>query len=220
VRRPRLRRPSTPQTRKVLFSTGWAGRAQFMAGPRGSAGDTNMRRREPHTAVAGRTAAKVARALIPPMTPGLVLRAILGMLLFLCGLALGIWLIIRFRRLDREHSPPDAPRLRPCCWNGVDQPCLPQRSGRRRRGSPPPTRPAVPEGEPRHLVFLDKLTLSRDLGVLRGTCPEGPALDDRRYLASRAAAGREDRSRWSISCASDRSRSACPGVHPRPDRRP
>jgi len=35
------------------------------------------------------------------MTPRLILRVLLGVLLFFCGIVFGIWLIIRFRRLDR-----------------------------------------------------------------------------------------------------------------------
>jgi hypothetical protein len=38
------------------------------------------------------------RELLPPITPGFVLRAILGAILFLCGILYGMWLIIRFRR--------------------------------------------------------------------------------------------------------------------------
>jgi hypothetical protein len=38
------------------------------------------------------------RALLPPITPGLILRALLGVLLFFCGIVLGAWLIFRFRR--------------------------------------------------------------------------------------------------------------------------
>jgi len=38
------------------------------------------------------------RALIPPVTPRLILRALLGVLLFFCGILFGVWLIIRLRR--------------------------------------------------------------------------------------------------------------------------
>jgi positive regulator of sigma E activity len=41
------------------------------------------------------------RALIPPMTPSVIFRAILGVLLFFCGIVLGFWLIFRFRRQIR-----------------------------------------------------------------------------------------------------------------------
>jgi hypothetical protein len=33
-----------------------------------------------------------------PRTPGTIFRALLGVLLFFCGILLGVWLIIRFRR--------------------------------------------------------------------------------------------------------------------------
>lgn len=45
------------------------------------------------------------RQLLPPITPGLILRAILGAILFLCGILYGMWLIIRFRRRHRDQSP-------------------------------------------------------------------------------------------------------------------
>jgi hypothetical protein len=48
-------------------------------------------------------AARQLRALIPPLTPGVIFRAILGVLLFFCGVLLAIWLIIRYRR----HIPED-----------------------------------------------------------------------------------------------------------------
>jgi len=38
------------------------------------------------------------RSLRPPITPRLVFRALLGVLLFLCGLLAGIWFIVRYRR--------------------------------------------------------------------------------------------------------------------------
>lgn len=60
-------------------------------------------------AAAGSTARKLGRALMPPVTPGLILRVLLGVLLFFAGIVLGVWLIIRFRRLDRGNSAPDAP---------------------------------------------------------------------------------------------------------------
>ena len=63
-------------------------------------------------AAAGSTAAKPLRALIPPITPGLILRALLGLILFFCGIVFGVWLIIRFRRLDRGNGAPGAPSLR------------------------------------------------------------------------------------------------------------
>jgi hypothetical protein len=42
------------------------------------------------------------RALIPPMTPRMFFLALLGVLLFFCGLVLGIWFIIRYRRYESE----------------------------------------------------------------------------------------------------------------------
>ena len=71
-----------------------------------------MRMSEPHAAAAGSTAAKQPHALIPPMTPGLILRALLGVILFFCGIVFGVWLIIRFRRLDRGNGAPGALSLR------------------------------------------------------------------------------------------------------------
>jgi len=71
-----------------------------------------MRRAEPHAAAAGSTAAKQLRALIPPMTPGLILRVLFGVFLFFGGIVFGVWLIIRSRRLDRGNAVPDALRLR------------------------------------------------------------------------------------------------------------
>ncbi len=45
------------------------------------------------------------RALIPPITPTFVLLALLGVLLFGCGLGYGVWLIIRFRHRHPEGNP-------------------------------------------------------------------------------------------------------------------
>lgn len=57
---------------------------------------------EEHRPMGGPQLRKIAanqlRALLPPVTPKLILRAILGVLLFLCGIVYGVWLIIRFRR--------------------------------------------------------------------------------------------------------------------------
>jgi len=38
------------------------------------------------------------RSLLPPATPRFIFRAILGVLLFFCGIVLGVWLIFRYRR--------------------------------------------------------------------------------------------------------------------------
>lgn len=43
------------------------------------------------------------RALLPPITIGFVLRALLGALLFLCGILYARWLIFRVRR--RAQAP-------------------------------------------------------------------------------------------------------------------
>ena len=43
-------------------------------------------------------AGRQKRALMPPITPKLIFRALLGVLLFFCGIVFGAWLIIRFRR--------------------------------------------------------------------------------------------------------------------------
>lgn len=45
------------------------------------------------------------RALIPPMTPRVIFRALLGVLLFCCGIVAGVWLIIRSRRHSQESRP-------------------------------------------------------------------------------------------------------------------
>lgn len=36
------------------------------------------------------------------LTPRVIFRALLGVLLFLCGIVLGVWLIIRYRRQERS----------------------------------------------------------------------------------------------------------------------
>jgi hypothetical protein len=50
----------------------------------------------------GTAAGKQLRALMPPITPGVFFRALGGILLFLCGIVLGVWLIIRTRRHIQE----------------------------------------------------------------------------------------------------------------------
>ena len=47
----------------------------------------------------GAAAGRQLRALIPPITPRLIFRALLGVLLFFCGIVFGAWLIIRFRHI-------------------------------------------------------------------------------------------------------------------------
>jgi hypothetical protein len=51
-----------------------------------------------HGEAMGATAARSLRALMPPLTPKVIFLALLGVLLFSCGIILGFWLIIRFRR--------------------------------------------------------------------------------------------------------------------------
>jgi len=38
------------------------------------------------------------------MTPRVILRALLGVLLFFCGIVFGVWLIIRFRRRIQDGN--------------------------------------------------------------------------------------------------------------------
>jgi hypothetical protein len=47
------------------------------------------------------------RALIPPVTPKVFFLALLGFLLFFCGLIVGIWLIIRYRRRAQDGTISD-----------------------------------------------------------------------------------------------------------------
>ena len=53
---------------------------------------------------AGASDAPDLRALLPPITPRLILRALLGVLLFFCGIGLGAWLIFRFRRHAQDGN--------------------------------------------------------------------------------------------------------------------
>jgi hypothetical protein len=50
-------------------------------------------------------AGRQLRALILPMTPRVIFRALLGVLLFFCGIVFGVWLIIRFRRRIQDSGP-------------------------------------------------------------------------------------------------------------------
>lgn len=54
---------------------------------------------------AGQNDAPQLRGLLPPITLRLILRALLGVLLFLCGIVLGAWLIFRFRRQVQDGNP-------------------------------------------------------------------------------------------------------------------
>ncbi len=51
------------------------------------------------------TAGRHLRALMAPMIPTVLFRALLGVLLFFCGIVFGVWLIIRFLR-HSQHSIP------------------------------------------------------------------------------------------------------------------
>jgi hypothetical protein len=51
------------------------------------------------------SAGRQLRALVPPLTPRVIFRALLGALLFFCGIAYGAWLIIRFRRHVHDSGP-------------------------------------------------------------------------------------------------------------------
>ena len=53
----------------------------------------------------GAVTGRQLRALMPPMTARLLFRALLGILLFFCGIILGAWLIIRFRRQVQDSRP-------------------------------------------------------------------------------------------------------------------
>lgn len=44
------------------------------------------------------------RALLPPLTPGVIFRALLGVLLFFSGIVWGAWLILRFRRHSQDSD--------------------------------------------------------------------------------------------------------------------
>lgn len=55
-----------------------------------------------HLKARGRAIASTAlhhiRGLIPPLTLRVIARALLGVLLFFCGIVFGAWLIFRYRR--------------------------------------------------------------------------------------------------------------------------
>jgi hypothetical protein len=52
----------------------------------------------------GANDARGLRALLPPITLRLILQALLGVLLFFCGIVLGAWLIFRFRRHVQDSA--------------------------------------------------------------------------------------------------------------------
>ena len=57
-----------------------------------------VRRSEPDKAALKSAAAGPLRELMPPITLKLIFLALLGVLVFFCGIVVGFWLIIRFRR--------------------------------------------------------------------------------------------------------------------------
>lgn len=58
---------------------------------------------QPEVAKQGKPAQQL-RSLRPPMTLGVIVRALLGVILFFCGVVFGVWLIIRFRRIIEDHN--------------------------------------------------------------------------------------------------------------------
>ena len=53
---------------------------------------------------AGAKATRRRHALLPPLTPGVIFRALLGVLLFFLGILWGAWLILRFRRHTKDRN--------------------------------------------------------------------------------------------------------------------
>jgi hypothetical protein len=53
----------------------------------------------------GGAAGRQLRALMPPVTPMVLFRALLGVVLFFCGIVFGAWLIIRSRRHIQDGTP-------------------------------------------------------------------------------------------------------------------
>ena len=53
----------------------------------------------------GAAAGRQLRALMPPMTPMVLFRALLGVVLCFCGIVFGAWLIIRFRQHIQDGTP-------------------------------------------------------------------------------------------------------------------
>ena len=52
----------------------------------------------------GTDSGRKLRALILPITPRVIFRAILGVILFFCGIIAGAWVIIRSRRHSRKQT--------------------------------------------------------------------------------------------------------------------
>ena len=61
------------------------------SGPRGEVKDTRQ-----------------LRTLLPRLTPGVIFRLLLGVLLFLFGIIWGAWLILRFRRHRQDSNALDS----------------------------------------------------------------------------------------------------------------
>jgi hypothetical protein len=55
--------------------------------------------------LAGAATGRQLRALMPPTTAKVFFRALLGVLLFFCGIVFGVWLIIRLRRHIQDGGP-------------------------------------------------------------------------------------------------------------------
>ena len=53
---------------------------------------------------AARMSARNWRQLLPPITPKLVLRALLGVLLFFVGMGLGLWVILFAKRYEKKFA--------------------------------------------------------------------------------------------------------------------
>jgi hypothetical protein len=53
----------------------------------------------------GAAAGRQPRALMPRMTPMVLFQALLGVVLFFCGIVFGAWLIIRFRQHIQDGTP-------------------------------------------------------------------------------------------------------------------
>jgi hypothetical protein len=53
----------------------------------------------------GTAAKSQLRALMPPITPGVIFWALVGVLLFFCGIIYGVWIIIRSRRQSQGGGP-------------------------------------------------------------------------------------------------------------------
>jgi hypothetical protein len=54
--------------------------------------------------MAGTAAGRQLRGLMPPITLGVIFRALCGVLLFFCGIIVGVWIIIRYRRRIQDSG--------------------------------------------------------------------------------------------------------------------